>query len=296
MSDRKEDKASIIQLKYLAAFGIYDESRQYSKSEASVLIDEAKSSGKADCDSIDKVKFALMELDEIGASIVEKQLAYDASSPDSEDYKDIEEDLYDSEIEAIDTLNSIVETYRSKEIETVESGEKFDQESKKLLRDAEKQLNQQLKKLLKSNEKGYLKTFTNEINEKSQEIIEEAEEHKEEVVSSKDEHKERIETFQILTFGPDTFGGRYMKKPSKKQLSDCLAALDEQHPNWEIMEGQNAADKALVSTLLNAFPDLAKKNAPLHELAEGKGSGCMILLLPLISAAFYGTYQILQIT
>lgn len=53
-----------------------------------------------------------------------------------------------------------------------------------------------------------------------------------------------------------------------------------------MMEGENASTKALVSTLLSNFPELAKKNAPLHELSA-KGSGCMVLLVPTLMAATY---------
>lgn len=295
MSNWRDDEATIDQLRSLSAFGIYDESKLYLKGEASDLINEAKSSKTADYDLVDQTKFDLMKIAKIKEVIESKEKAYKEASPDSEDYREIEEELYDIEIERIEALNSIVETYRSKEIETVESGDKIDQESKKLLRDAERGLNQRIKKLLKSNEKGYLNTFTEEINEKSREIIEESEYHKEEVISSKEFHKDRIDEFQMLTFGPGTFGGRYMKKPTKQQLSDCLAALDKQRPDWEIMEGENSSEKALVSTLLSNFPDLAKKNAPLHELAAGKGSGCIIVLLPFITAAFFGAYKMLQL-
>lgn len=45
-----------------------------------------------------------------------------------------------------------------------------------------------------------------------------------------------------------------IKRPTQKQVRDCVKALDEQLPNWETTEGIDR----LVVTLLHNFPDLQK--------------------------------------
>jgi hypothetical protein len=84
--------------------------------------------------------------------------------------------------------------------------------------------------------------------------------------------------FEMLleSIGLDTKWAAYIKKPSKKKLEAAVIALNQQHPDWELLE-DGKAEKALVSTLISNFPELAKKNAPLHELGE-QGKGCLVIL------------------
>ena len=65
----------------------------------------------------------------------------------------------------------------------------------------------------------------------------------------------RIKEFQEL-IGPNGLENyrHIIKRPTQKQVRDCLKALDEQLPNWETTEGIDR----LVVTLLHNFPELQK--------------------------------------
>lgn len=66
----------------------------------------------------------------------------------------------------------------------------------------------------------------------------------------------RIKEFQEL-IGPNGMDKyrHLIKRPTQKQLRDCLEALDEQYPEWETKEGIDR----LVVTLLQNFPDLLRR-------------------------------------
>lgn len=54
-------------------------------------------------------------------------------------------------------------------------------------------------------------------------------------------------------FGPYGIHDR-IRKPTKAQIKACIAALDQQYPQWE-----TTSPDALAATLIENFPDLLKK-------------------------------------
>ena len=296
MRDWRNDKATPKQIRALASLGVYDESKDYTKGEASDIIDKQRSLGvEPDYSKVDELKFLLKETNGILSHLKSRRNEFEQTSPEASDFEEIEGALFEVEINYIDHLSSIATECRSKEVDLYEAGEKPDKELKLEVSKSDKELKKTLNALLSNCKKGYLESYIEEINDRSKEILEEIEDHKEDIAEAKECHLERVDTYLEFTFGTDTFGGRYMKKPSKKLLAECLNALDNSHPGWEMLEAENAAEKAIVSTLISNYPELAKKNAPLHELSS-KGSGCMLILAPFAIGSLYLGSKILGVT
>jgi hypothetical protein len=149
-------------------------------------------------------------------------------------------------------------------------------------RSTKKEITRLGKKLAKAGiseeDASYLKEDLEIYKDRLTEIAEEKEDWKEDEKAEREDAKERISEFQE-ELGPYGEWTEYIKKPTQAQIKQCLEALDEHHPDWELASGA----EPLVATLISSFPVLKKKGSPIKKSGgSGESTGCLVLITAIV--------------
>ena len=176
------------------------------------------------------------------------------------------EDVDYTKKEASEIISAIVESKEEPNWELADESRNLiweiqTRQTKKAIRKLKKEIT---KEGISDEEKLDLTEGIEEYQKIVSDIEEEKEEWKESIREEKEDAKERIREYQA-ELGPYGEWTKYIKKPNQTQIKQCLEALDEQHPDWEMTKGT----EALVATLIRNFPEVKKKNASTQKELQG---------------------------
>lgn len=276
--------ATIDQLKRLAAQGLFDPSRDYTKEEVSKIItNEVESGNKPNYALVDEEVFLPLELNYINESIneIHKSIKVIKASQNAASKSDPIEDLYDCEYELINHLlkrQTLILSFKS---DCLTKGKELPEDIEEQLKIYGQEFNVHRKSITKELKSGYLAAYKNKLESHITDSLDELSDSKEDVKATKEDIKEQIRQYQV-DLGADSQWSRYIKKPPLKKLSDCFYSLNNRNKGWDSGDQDTETiEKKLVVALLKMFPELAKKNAPLNELEGGNsGTGCLVLIIP----------------